>query len=71
MEYGFLGTHTWVRSVLKIAINDLVKLIPHKKERYPVILDIGFGHGHSLWLLDEYFGPETIIGLEVDPKAKR
>jgi SAM-dependent methyltransferase len=66
----FLGTHTWVRSVLKIAINDLVKLIPHKKERYPVILDIGFGHGHSLWLLDEYFDPETIIGLEVDPKAK-
>ena len=67
----FIGTHTWVRSVLRIAINDLVKLIPYKKnQQYPVILDIGFGHGHSLWLLDEYFNPETIIGLDVDPDAK-
>lgn len=66
----FLGTHTWVRSVLTRAINDLLKLIPHKKERYPIILDIGFGHGHSLWMLDERFKPDTIIGLDVDPKAK-
>lgn len=66
----FLGTYTWVRSVLRRAINDLVKLIPDKKESYKTILDIGFGHGHSLWMLEEYFNPDKIIGLDVDPEAK-
>jgi len=66
----FLGTYTWVRSVLRRAINDLVRLMPNKKESYSTILDIGFGHGHSLWMLEEYFKPDIIIGLDVDPDAK-
>jgi len=66
----FLGTYTWVRSVLRRAINDLVRLIPNKKDNYATILDIGFGHGHSLWMLEEYFNPDKIIGLDVDPNAK-
>ena len=66
----FLGTYTWVRSVLRRAINDLVPLIPEQKENYPTILDIGFGHGHSLWLLEEFFKPNTIIALDIDPNAK-
>lgn len=66
----FLGTYTWVRSVLRRALNDIVRLMPERKESYPTILDIGFGHGHSLWMLEEYFNPTTIIGLDVDPKAK-
>lgn len=66
----FLGTYTWVRSVLRRAMNDLVRLMPDRKESYSTILDIGFGHGHSLWMLEEYFKPKTIIGLDVDPKAK-
>lgn len=66
----FLSTYTWVRSVLRRAINDLVRLMPDRKESYETILDIGFGHGHSLWMLEEYFKPKTIIGLDVDPKAK-
>jgi len=66
----FLGTHTWVRSVIRRALNDLVRLMPNRKEFYPTILDIGFGHGNSLWLLDEYFKPEKVIGLDIDPKAR-
>ena len=66
----FLGTYTWVRSVLRRALNDLVKLIPDRKKNYTTILDVGYGHGHSLWLLEEYFDPEKIIGIDVDPKAK-
>lgn len=66
----FLGTQTWIRSVLRRALNDLVELIPHKKERYSIILDVGYGHGHSLWMLDGCFKPDTIIGLDVDPRAK-
>lgn len=65
----FLGTYTWVRSVLRRALNDMVRLMPERKQSYPTILDIGFGHGHSLWMLEEYFKPKTIIGLDVDPKA--
>ena len=66
----FLGTYTWVRSVLRRAINDLVELMPHREKSYSTILDIGFGHGHSLWMLEEYFNPNTVIGLDVDPNAK-
>lgn len=66
----FLGTYTWVRSVLRRALNDMVRLMPERKESYPTILDIGFGHGHSLWMLEEYFKPKTVIGLDVDPKAQ-
>jgi len=66
----FLGTYTWVRSVLRRALNDLVILMPHREKSYPTILDIGFGHGHSLWMLEEYFSPDTVIGLDVDPGAK-
>ncbi len=65
----FLGTETWIRSVLTRAINDLKILIPDRQESYPTILDIGFGHGHSLWLLDKHFKPNKVIGLDVDPKA--
>jgi len=66
----FLGTYTWVRSVLRRALNDLVPLIPNKQQSYPTILDIGFGHGHSLWMLEEYFNPQKLIGVDVDPQAQ-
>lgn len=66
----FLGTYTWVRSVLRRALNDLVRLMPHREKSYSTILDIGFGHGHSIWMLEEYFSPDTVIGLDVDPEAK-
>jgi len=65
----FLGTYTWIQRVLRRALNDLVGLMTDRKDSYPVILDIGFGHGHSLWMLEEYFKPEKIIGLDVDPDA--
>ena len=66
----FLGTETWVRSVITRALNDLTRLMSGRKDTYSTILDIGFGHGHSLWLLEKYFKPNKIIGLDVDPKAE-
>ena len=65
----FLSTDTWVNSVLKIAVNDLESLMNPKLDRYPTILDVGVGHGHSLLMLDQRFHPEKIIGLDIDPKA--
>jgi len=65
----FLGTYTWVRSVLRRAINDLVDLMPDKDQNFSTIVDIGFGHGHSIWMLEEFFQPKKIIALDIDPKA--
>ena len=65
----FLNTDTWVNRVLKIAMDDLESLMTTKLDRYPTILDVGFGRGHSLLMLDQRFHPEKIIGLEIDPMA--
>lgn len=66
----FLGTYTWTQRVLRRAINDLIRLMPDKNKKYNTILDIGYGHGHSLWMLEEYFHPQKIIGLDIDPESK-
>jgi len=63
----FLNTDTWINRVLKIAMDDLETLMTDKLDSYPVILDVGCGHGHSLVMLDQRFHPEKIIGLDVDP----
>ena len=65
----FLSTDTWVNSVLKIAMDDLETLMIDKLDSYPIILDVGFGHGHSLLMLDQRFHPEKIIGLDIDPSV--
>lgn len=67
----FLNTHIWADHVLKLALDDLERLMAPKRARYPVILDVGCGHGHSLRQLDERFGPDTIFALDVDPRARR
>ncbi len=64
----FLSTDTWVKHVLTKALGDLESLINNRKQCYPVILDVGCGHGHSLRMLDQRFNPEKIIGLDVDPE---
>jgi len=62
----FLNTDIWLDRVLKRAINDLQKMLPETKKRFPAILDIGCGRGQSLHLLDEYFSPDIINGIEID-----
>lgn len=66
----FLGTDVWIKHVLTKALNDLELLIDDRKQSYPVILDVGSGHGHSLWMLDQRFNPEEIIALDIDPESK-
>ena len=65
----FLTTDTWINRVLKIALDDLESLMMPRLDRYPTILDVGSGHGHSLLMLDQRFRPEKIIYLDVDPEA--
>ncbi|MDM3869841.1 class I SAM-dependent methyltransferase [Porticoccus sp. W117] len=66
----FLGTDTWIVHVLTRALNNLESLYPLKEREFSVILDIGYGHGHSLKLLDERYSPNRLIGVDVDPKAE-
>jgi len=65
----FLSTDTWVHRVLAIALDEFETLLSPRLGRYPTIVDLGFGHGHSLPMLDQRFSPDTIIGLDIDPEA--
>jgi ubiquinone/menaquinone biosynthesis C-methylase UbiE len=60
----FLNTQTWSDRVLKVAIADLRRLMQHPDANYPVVLDVGCGHGRSLPLLMDAFRPEHLIGVD-------
>jgi ubiquinone/menaquinone biosynthesis C-methylase UbiE len=60
----FLRTHTWKHHVLRVAINDLKRLITAPLPDAPVIVDAGCGQGISFRLLDEAFKPRRIIGVD-------
>ena len=66
----FLGTQTWRINVLQRALDDLQRLMP-PRERYPVVLDVGCGHGHSLSELAKRFHPERIVALDANPEFPR
>ncbi|ANE54641.1 class I SAM-dependent methyltransferase [Methylomonas sp. DH-1] len=61
----FLNTYTWRQRVLRIALNDLARLLPSRPVR-PAILDIGCGRGNSFALLETQFQPQRIAGIEID-----
>lgn len=65
----FLDTQTWVTHVIRRALLDLIRLMG-KPGVYPEILDVGCGYGKALVLLDEYFRPQRIVGLDAELKSK-
>ena len=67
--FRFLSTHTWQHHVLRVAINDLVRLIGDPKPKGGVLLDVGCGQGKSFALLREAFAPQRLIGLDADPQS--
>ncbi len=60
----------WIGHVLGPSLYTLEALMDPKRDRYPAILDVGCGHGHSLVQLDRRFRPERIIALDVDPDVR-
>ncbi len=64
----FLGTETWAKHVLKRAIEDLDRLIEHRRSSYPVIVDVGCGFGRSFKMLNDRFRPVRMVGIDVDPE---
>ena len=60
----FLRTHTWEHHVLRVAIDDLKRLIDTPLPAAPVIVDVGCGQGISFRLLAQAFKPQHIIGID-------
>ncbi|CAG4889575.1 class I SAM-dependent methyltransferase [Paraburkholderia saeva] len=60
----FLRTHIWEHHVLRVAIDDLKRLIDTPLPAAPVIVDTGCGQGISFRLLAEAFRPARIVGID-------
>src|SRR5436190_19335572 len=69
--FWFLGTETWTVRVIRVALNDLARLIPERKSAYPVVLDVGCGQGKSFRPLIENFAPQRLIGVDAEQKCLR
>jgi ubiquinone/menaquinone biosynthesis C-methylase UbiE len=67
--FWFLGTRTWTRHVIRVALEDLEQLIPQRKPAYPVVLDVGCGQGKSFRPLIEHFAPQRLIGVDADARG--
>jgi SAM-dependent methyltransferase len=60
----FLSTQTWKTHVLCRALDELMRYLPPGGARYPQILDVGCGFGHSFSELAKRFAPDLIVGLD-------
>lgn len=66
--FWFLGTHTWETRVIRVALEDLERLIPvGQRPVRPVVLDVGCGQGKSFKLLHERFSPQRLIAIDFEP----
>ena len=65
--FWFLGTYTWEKRVVDLALEDLQRLIDAPRDSYPVILDAGCGQGKAFKALVERFHPRRIVGVDADP----
>jgi hypothetical protein len=62
--FWFLGTQTWTRHVLRVALDDLERLMPQPRPCYPIVLDAGCGQGKSFRLLVDRFSPHRLIAVD-------
>ena len=63
----FLGSETWLKHVLEVAVADLGRLIgPERAKTYETVVDVGCGQGKSFSLLKQRFNPRTLIGIDAD-----
>ncbi len=62
----FLSTKVWFRYVLTQAFDDLDSLMENRRPTAGRILDAGCGQGQAFSLLEKYFEPKIIVGIDVD-----
>jgi len=63
----FLNTWIWKIHVIARALDDLQPMMPKDRARFPRILDVGCGYGHSFAQLTQRFSPDEIVALDADP----
>jgi ubiquinone/menaquinone biosynthesis C-methylase UbiE len=69
LGFHFLRSHTWQHHVLRVAINDLKRLIGEPLPQGGSLLDAGCGQGKSFRLLRDAFQPARMLGLDADPHS--
>lgn len=67
--FWFLGTLTWEKRVVEVALADLAKLLPDPQLRCHTVLDAGCGQGKALKPLQQQFQATRVIGVDVDAEA--
>lgn len=69
LGFWFLGSETWTRHVLNVALDDLERLMPRRRPSYAIVLDAGCGQGNSFRLLIDRFAPQRVIGVDAEEKC--
>jgi SAM-dependent methyltransferase len=70
LGFWFLGTQTWESRVIRVALDDLARLIPAgKRPVRPVVLDVGCGQGKSFLPLHEFFAPRRLLGVDFEQQC--
>ncbi len=64
--FWFLGTLTWEKRVVEVALEDLRGLIDQPQPPCHVVLDAGCGQGKAFQGLVEHFQAEKVIGVDAD-----
>lgn len=67
--FYFLRSHTWQHHVLRVAINDLKRLVGDPVPQGGTLLDVGCGQGKSFRLLHNAFAPTRMVGIDADPQS--
>lgn len=64
-----LSTRAWRRHVIQTALADLLRLLGERPRGCATVLDVGCGSGGALPLLDRFFQPRVLIGVDPDGAA--
>jgi ubiquinone/menaquinone biosynthesis C-methylase UbiE len=67
--FWFLGTFTWEKRVVEVALKDMERLLQDPDLHCAVVLDAGCGQGKALKPLQQRFRPARLIGVDVDSHA--
>ena len=64
----FLGTQTWYRYVLTVAVEELREIAGSRMTSINRLADVGCGHGRAFALLAKHFTPREIVAFDIDPE---
>ncbi|HEY1772556.1 MAG TPA: methyltransferase domain-containing protein [Gammaproteobacteria bacterium] len=64
--FWFLGTLTWEKQVVEVALKDLQRLLPDPEQRFATVLDAGCGQGRAFHILKRRLKPKRLIGVDAD-----